>query len=57
MLRDPAVTSALIGASSTAQLDENIAAVNGPAFTIEELEQIDQLSDGGSGDVWAVDEG
>ena len=57
ILRDSVVTSALIGASSTAQLDENIAAVNGPAFTIEELEQIDQLSDGGSGDVWAVDEG
>ncbi|HVL61269.1 MAG TPA: aldo/keto reductase [Microbacterium sp.] len=44
VLRDPVVASALIGASSAAQIDENVAALNGPAFTTEELEQIDVLA-------------
>ena len=46
-------TSALIGASRTEQLDENLAALDGPAFTTEELEQIDALSDGIDVDLWA----
>ena len=45
VLRDPVVTSALIGASRVEQLDENLEAVEGPAFTTEELERIDALSD------------
>ncbi len=53
VLRDPVVTSALIGASRTDQLDENLAALNGPAFSTEELEQIDTLSDGIDVDLWA----
>ena len=53
VLRDPVVTSALIGASSTAQLDENLAALSGPGFTTEELEQIDALSDGIDVNLWA----
>ena len=53
MLRDPVVASALIGASRPAQLDENLAALDGPAFTTEELEQIDALSDGIDVDLWA----
>ena len=53
VLRDPVVTSALIGASRPAQLDENLAALNGPGFTTEELEQIDALSDGIDVDLWA----
>lgn len=55
VLRDQVVASALIGASRTSQLDENIAALDGPAFTTEELEQIDALSDGIDLDVdlWA----
>jgi L-glyceraldehyde 3-phosphate reductase len=44
VLRDPVVASALIGASSSAQIDENVAALAGPAFTTEELEQIDVLA-------------
>ncbi len=46
VLRDPVVTSALIGASRPEQLDENVAALTGPAFDTEELEQIDALSGG-----------
>jgi L-glyceraldehyde 3-phosphate reductase len=53
VLRDPVVTSALIGASRTEQLDENIAALDGPAFSTEELEQIDMLSDDIAVDLWA----
>ena len=44
VLREPVVASALIGASSTAQLDENLAALDGPAFSDEELKRIDELS-------------
>jgi len=54
VLRTPTVASALIGASRTSQLDENLAALNGPAFTAEELERIDVLS-GGLGDEDDVD--
>ncbi|HKT57595.1 MAG TPA: L-glyceraldehyde 3-phosphate reductase [Microbacterium sp.] len=46
VLRTPTVTSALIGASRTSQLDENLAALDGPAFSAEELERIDVLSAG-----------
>ena len=53
VLRDPVVTSALIGASRIEQLDENIAALAGPAFSPEELEMIDTLSDGIDVDMWA----
>ena len=41
VLRDPVVTSALVGASSVAQLDENLAALDNRAFTAEELAAID----------------
>jgi len=54
VLRDPIVASALIGASSTEQLDENIAALDGPAFDTEELERIDAISAGIDVDLWAV---
>jgi len=53
VLRDPVVASALIGASRPAQLDENLKALEGPAFTTEELERIDALSDGIDVNLWA----
>ena len=40
-LRDPVVTSALIGASRPEQILENIAALSFPALTQEELAEID----------------
>ncbi|GAB3634089.1 L-glyceraldehyde 3-phosphate reductase [Microbacterium shaanxiense] len=52
-LRDPVVTSALIGASRPEQLDENIAALEGPALTDDELARIDALSDGIDVNLWA----
>ena len=41
-LRDPRVTSVLVGASSVAQLDDSLDAVQNLAFSDEELAEIDQ---------------
>ena len=43
VLRDQVVTSALIGASRPQQVLDNVAAVQGPAFTPEELSAIDRI--------------
>lgn len=53
VLRDGVVTSALIGASRPEQIDENLRALEGPAFTAEELEQIDVLTADGMTGIWA----
>ncbi len=53
-LRNPVVASALIGASRTSQLDENIAAVTGPSFAADELARIDELSQGIDVNLWAT---
>ena len=37
------LTSVLIGASSVAQLEDNIKALDGPVFTKEEQEAIDRI--------------
>lgn len=42
--RDPRVTSVLIGASSVKQLEDNIAMVDGPTFTEDELAQIEKIT-------------
>lgn len=52
VLRDETMASALIGASRTQQLDENLAALDGPAFDTEELERIDALSEAADVDLW-----
>lgn len=44
VLRDPRVTSALIGVSSVQQLEENLAAAHSPEFTDTELAEIDQYA-------------
>lgn len=43
VLRDPAVTTALMGASRPAQIRENVDAIRNGAFGIEELKQIDSI--------------
>ncbi len=53
VLRDPRVTSALIGASSVAQLEENLAAAGHSSFTAEELTAIDTLTAGAGAEVTA----
>ncbi|ULN32900.1 aldo/keto reductase [Mycolicibacterium smegmatis] len=49
VLRHPNVTSALIGASSTGQLDHNVNALQFPPFTDEELALIDEHGVHGTG--------
>jgi L-glyceraldehyde 3-phosphate reductase len=44
VLRDPRMTSALVGASSVEQLRENVAAVRQSGFSAEELAAIDRLA-------------
>lgn len=43
VLRDPVITSALIGASKVSQIEENIAAVKNTAFSMEELAAIERI--------------
>ena len=54
VLRDPRVTSALIGARTVAQLDDSLDAVNNLDFSAEELEQIDAHATEGGIDLWKV---
>jgi L-glyceraldehyde 3-phosphate reductase len=54
VLRDPIVASALVGASSVAQLKENLAALERPAFTSEELREIDRHAVESGIDLWRV---
>ncbi|WP_432923323.1 aldo/keto reductase [Microbispora sp. CA-135349] len=49
VLRQPQVTSAIIGASSTAQLDHNVKALGFPPLTEEELALIDEHGVHGTG--------
>ena len=49
VLRQPQVTSALIGASSVAQLEDNLAAAHAPALSEDELARIEPLAVHGTG--------
>ncbi|MCQ4197012.1 L-glyceraldehyde 3-phosphate reductase, partial [Streptomyces parvulus] len=52
-LRDPRVTSLVIGASRPAQLEQNVAALDNLAFTADELAEIDKYAVAdGSVDLW-----
>ncbi|MCX4643461.1 MULTISPECIES: L-glyceraldehyde 3-phosphate reductase [unclassified Streptomyces] len=54
VLRDERMTSALIGASSVRQLEENVAALAGPKLTDEELSEIDSFAVSTPGtNIWA----
>jgi L-glyceraldehyde 3-phosphate reductase len=52
VLRDPRVTSALIGASSVAQLDDNLDALKNLAFSDDELARINQHAVESGIDLW-----
>ncbi|PZU83497.1 MAG: L-glyceraldehyde 3-phosphate reductase [Shinella sp.] len=52
VLRDPRVTSALIGASSARQVEENVAALGNLSFTAEELAEIDRYAVEGGVNLW-----
>ncbi|MGW2471927.1 L-glyceraldehyde 3-phosphate reductase [Streptomyces sp. NPDC001665] len=54
VLRDSRMTSALIGASSVGQLEENVAALAGPELSAEELKEIDVFAVDTEGtNIWA----
>jgi L-glyceraldehyde 3-phosphate reductase len=52
-LRDPRVTSALVGASSIAQLEQNVAALNDIEFSPQELAEIDRYATEADINLWA----
>jgi L-glyceraldehyde 3-phosphate reductase len=54
VLRDDRMTSALIGASSVTQLEENLAAARKSAFTAEEIKAIDADAVEAGINIWAA---
>jgi L-glyceraldehyde 3-phosphate reductase len=52
VLRDPVVASTLVGASSVAQLDENLGALNNLGFSEAELASIDEYATEAGVDMW-----
>jgi L-glyceraldehyde 3-phosphate reductase len=52
VLRDPTVASTLVGASSVAQLEENLGALDNLAFTADELSEIDRYASDSGIDLW-----
>jgi L-glyceraldehyde 3-phosphate reductase len=54
VLRDPRITSALLGASSVTQLEQNVAALERLDFDPGELEEIDRHATEGSINIWAA---
>jgi len=53
-LRDPRVTSTLVGASSVAQLEQNLGALDKLAFAPEELSELDRYATESSLNIWAA---
>jgi L-glyceraldehyde 3-phosphate reductase len=53
-LRDPRVTSALMGASSWSQIREALEAVENVGFSIDELDEIDRYAVDGEINLWAA---
>jgi L-glyceraldehyde 3-phosphate reductase len=53
VLRDPRITSALIGARSVEQLDDSLDATQGLHFAAEELAAIDKAAEDGGINIWS----
>jgi L-glyceraldehyde 3-phosphate reductase len=51
-LRDPRVTTVLVGASSVAQLEQNVGALHHPEFSDDELAAIDRHAVDAGVDIW-----
>jgi L-glyceraldehyde 3-phosphate reductase len=52
-LRDPVITSALVGASSVPQLEQNVAALGKLEFSSDELTEIDRYATESGINIWA----
>jgi L-glyceraldehyde 3-phosphate reductase len=57
VLAKPAITSALIGASNWAQIEECLGALRHPEFSSNELESIDRYAKDGGLNIWAARSG
>ena len=53
-LRDPRITSALVGASSVEQLEANVAAIGGLGFSTDELAEIDRHAQESGINIWGA---
>jgi L-glyceraldehyde 3-phosphate reductase len=53
VLRDPRITSALVGASRWSQIEDSLQALDNLAFTDEELAEIDRYAVEGGVNLWA----
>jgi len=53
VLRDRRVSAALVGASSVAQLEQNVAALENMSFSAEELAEIDRYAQDSDINIWA----
>ena len=53
-LRDPRMTSTLIGASSVGQLDDSLGALDKPDFSEDELAAIDRYATDSDINLWAT---
>jgi L-glyceraldehyde 3-phosphate reductase len=54
VLKDPRVTSALIGASRVSQIDDCVAALKNTTFSRDELSRIDRYAKDGDINLWAA---
>lgn len=54
VLKNPAITSALVGASNWAQIEDSLGALKNGTFTSEELSQIDLRAGDGGLNIWAA---
>ena len=54
VLRDPRVTSALIGARTVGQLEDSLGSLRNLDFTPDELARIDRLATDGGIDIWSA---
>jgi L-glyceraldehyde 3-phosphate reductase len=57
VLRKPVITSALIGASKFAQIEECLGALRSPNFSTDELDRIDHHALDGGLNIWAAPQG
>ena len=57
VLKDPRVTTALIGASKVSQIEDCVAALRKPHFSSDELSRIDQYAKEGEINLWAASSG
>jgi L-glyceraldehyde 3-phosphate reductase len=54
VLKNPAITSALVGASNWAQIEDSLGALKNGTFTSDELSQIDRRAGDGGLNIWAA---